>query len=140
MSFDFKRGDSVKIILRKDGVFTEEPGLVLKVAGEEVEVQRDSDKSLWTTDLNGKRFNVNGDQFIQLQKLFQPENNYKGQRITSGIVQLTTEQDSDGAELSVLKVDLYSDGTREPIFTDWTPIDPDFRQSMYLDLNKKFSL
>lgn len=95
--FDFKRGDTVRICLvqydkfgpdaKKTGV-DEQYGIVLEVDATrqgvmtkgigEVIVRRDNDGSLFTVDLNGQSHNVDGAQYIQVQKCFIPVAAYKG--------------------------------------------------------------
>lgn len=145
-SFDFQRGDTVRIILEENNIFTEDPGLVLKVTDNEIEVRRDSDASIWTTDRDGKKSNCNGTQFIQLQKIYNPENNYKGQRVTAGIVEVTTKEfkhlHNDVVEiLPVVRVKLYNDNNVEPPFYT-EEFTPEWHGGVcgYIDFNGKFSI
>lgn len=109
MSFDFKRGDTVRMQLmdQKTNIIYEHPGIVLEVTEKEVKVRRDLDGSLWSTDLNGRRCNaVDDTQYLQLQKVFNPENEYKGVRVTSAIVQVTQEE-SEKELYNILNIKLW---------------------------------
>lgn len=103
MKFEFQRGDTVRMFIteKENDLILEHVGLILEVTGNEITVRRDSDASIWRTDLTGKKSNVYGDQYIQLQKIFDPKNSYKGKRVEYGTVSI--EGDS-------LKVRLYTNG------------------------------
>jgi hypothetical protein len=78
--FKLKRGDSVLLnLLNKDGtkveVFT---GLLIT----ENEVRRDSDGSIFSFDENGKKVNINGQQFLQVTKIFDSVVLTKGKSIS----------------------------------------------------------
>ena len=91
--FTFKRGDTVRICLvtydkhgpgaKMIGV-DEQYGIVLNAddmsfnGDKRINIRRDSDGSLFDCDINGKAFNINGDQFLQIQKCFLPVSSYKG--------------------------------------------------------------
>lgn len=95
--FKFKRGDTVRICLveyDKNGPgakmvsVNESYGIVLNVVANkqgfitkgigEIEIRRDNDGSLFTVDMNGQCHNVDGEQYIQVQKCFMPVSSYKG--------------------------------------------------------------
>ncbi len=135
MEFDFKRGDTIRMLIKEKDVIVEHVGLILEVKDNKVTARRDSDGSHWDTDLTGRSDNVNGEQFIQLQKVFKPENNYQGQRVSGAIVQINIKEDLNGT-YPVLSLTLWKD-TKELIKLE-TPLDVG-NEHLYTDFYKEYT-